>query len=65
MSDKEIIDAYFADPMVKEMMTAELGPQGKIYVDWKNRTIVAQGKYSHKKWNLDEFVSDLRKGTLQ
>jgi len=57
--EKEIIDAYFNDPMVKNLMEKQLGPSGKVIVDWEKRTITARGNKASKHWDMDDFLSGL------
>lgn len=61
MSDQELIDEYFNDPLVKIKLNDELGKNGTVKVDWVNRTVSAIGNKATKKWNLDEMLYDLKK----
>ncbi len=60
MTDKEIIDAYFTDPDVIAMMDQELGPPGKVTVDYDKGIITVRGQRSGREWDLHKFVKDLR-----
>ncbi len=61
MNEKELIDAYFNDPKVREFINEELGAYGKIEANYEDRTIKAIGPKATKEWDMDDFLSSFRR----
>lgn len=59
--DANIIHSYFNDSFVRKKMEEELGYSGTVTVNWEDRVIVAQGVKASKQWDLDQFLSMLKR----
>lgn len=64
MTDREIINAYFADPAIRAKLDEELGKNGRITVDWERRMVIAKGRKSGRQWDLDEMLAMLKEKSV-
>ena len=55
-ANKKVIDSYFNDPKVRELVENDLGLPIKVRVDWENGMISVQGKNAYKKLKIKDIL---------